>query len=1143
MTPFTHLHLHTEYSLLDGNCRIVPLMKRLKELGQTHVAITDHGVMYGVVDFYREAIKNDITPIIGCEVYVASRSRHDKEHGKDSESHHLVLLCENDTGYRNLCKIVSFGFIDGFYGKARVDYELLERYHEGLIALSGCLGGAVPQLLLNRDYEGASREVGRMVEIFGREHYFLEVQEHGQPEDKIANAGLKRLAQEHDLGLVATNDCHYVEEQDAEVQDILLCVQTNKTVDDPDRMKFSCTDLYVKSGDEMAAMFPDMPQAIENTMKIAARCHVEFDFNTTHMPHFSLPEGESDSTTYLKKLALEGFAERYPNANAGYRERLQFELDVIANMGYNDYFLITGDFMAYAQRNGIPVGPGRGSAAGSMVSYCLGITHLDPMRYGLYFERFLNPERVSLPDIDIDFCIRRRHEVIDYVIEKYGHDHVAQIITFGTMAARGGVRDVGRALGVPYGQIDRVAKLIPFGLGMTLEKALKQSNELRQLVDTDPQIAKVVTTAQALEGVPRHAGTHAAGIVITQEPVVELVPLAKNDEAIVTQFSMNTIADLGLLKMDFLGLRNITVIDDALTLIRIHTPDFDIGKVPEDDLETFKMLSHGDTEGVFQLESAGMTRLCINLGPRSIEDITAAVALFRPGPMEQIPRFLESKHNPEKVHYHHPMLRDILQLTHGVIVYQEQVQEIFRALAGFSLGRADSVRRAMSKKKMSELAKERQNFIHGNEELGIDGCVKRGVEAATANLIFDEMLSFANYAFNKAHAVCYAQIAFQTAYLKRHYPKEYFAAFLTTGESPDAVSHYIKSIRAMGIDILPPDINKSSANFSCEEDGIRYGLATLKNLGHAAVDAIIKERDEKGDFTDLYSFCKRMLHAAPNKTALESLILSGAFDNFDVTRRGLMDAMPTILSDLNRDKQANVAGQMGMFDDAEETTQPTHFNIAEYNDFDRLAHEKAVTGLYLSGHPMQYYQTELALISPVSLGDILLDTQQEDESENRFSDNEIVRFAGIISSFKTKDTRNGDLMAFFMLEDDSGALECMIFPKILREISDIAGNGKAIWGEGRLSIRDDKPPQILVNSLQSLTGEVPQKLYIRIPNQRCEAFQALPPLLKSFPGIWPAVIYDEETKKKFSAQCYPTPLLMRKLQELAGEGNVKLTDI
>ncbi len=1147
MKPFAHLHLHTEYSLLDGNCRIGPLMQHLKTLGQTHVAITDHGVMYGVVDFYREAKKNGIVPIIGCEVYVAPRTRFDKEHGQDNHPYHLVLLCENQTGYRNLCKMVSLGFIDGFYGKPRVDWQLLEQYHEGLIALSACVGGEVPRLILQRDMTGARQAVERMVALFGKGNYYLEVQDHGMPEQKTVNAGLKRLAEETGVPLVATNDCHYIAAADCDTQDVLLCIQTNKKIDDPDRMKFAGSNLFVRSGDEMADLFVDVPEAIDNTLAIAERCHVEFDFETSHLPHFALPADEDSASGYLAKLAAEGFEKRYPDADGDYRQRLQFELDMIDRMGFSDYFLIVGDFISFAKEQGIPVGPGRGSAAGSMVSYCLGITDVDPIRYSLYFERFLNPERVSMPDIDIDFCMRRRQEVIDYVVQRYGHDHVAQIITFGTMAARGGIRDVGRAMGLAYGQVDTIAKLVPFGVGVTLEKALAASPELRAAEQSDPHIAKLLNTARALEGVPRHAGTHAAGIVITQQPVVELVPLAKNDEAIVTQFPMNTIADLGLLKMDFLGLRNITVIDDAVKLIRRHTPDFDLAVVDERDEATFDMLSAGDTQGVFQLESAGMTRLCVNMRPRCIEDITAVVALYRPGPMEQIPRFLECKNHPERVSYHHERLKEILKVTYGVVVYQEQVQQIFRELAGYSLGRADSVRRAMSKKKHKELEAERQNFIYGNEPEGIEGCVKRGVSPPVANTIFDEMISFASYAFNKAHAVCYAIIAFQTAYLKRHYPKEYFAALLTsTSDSTDAVSHYIKECRKSGIAVLPPDINASCEDFTCEPAGVRYGLATLKNVGRAAVSAIVENRELLGPFTDFHSFCERMSHAEPNKRALESLIYAGAFDNMGATRRGLMDAMPIILNDLARAKQSNVEGQLGMFDDEpphQSSLPVTAMGREEYGEFEKLSYEKQVTGLYLSGHPMQHFERQLAAIAPISFGEVLRDSERDENEPGVFADNQWVRFAGMVTAIVPKVTRAGDQMAFVTLEDEGGALEVMVFPKVLQAASHLVQKDCVLWGEGRLSVREDKAPQILANALHAIedapTGD--EKLWVKFAQVDNRLFERVKQMLARQPGNTPAVLYIEPTKQKLVTRCRLSDELVSQLARMAGQDNVKVT--
>ena len=833
MVPFAHLHVHSEYSLLDGACRIEGLVNRVAALGQTACALTDHGVMYGVIDFYRACKAKGIHPVIGCEVYLAPHSRFDRSYLNGEWHSHLILLCENMTGYRNLIHMVSLGFAEGFYMKPRIDMELLRQHSEGLICLSACLAGVIPRALAEGDMDGAYELCEQFLEIFDRDHFYLEVQDHGIEVQKKVNDGLYKLAEELNIGLVATNDAHYLTKQDARIQDVLMCIQMGKTVDDPTRMKFETQEFYIKDADEMAALFPEHPEALENTVKIAERCQVEFEFGKYHLPEFDVPEGYT-ALQYLQKLCNEGFAARYPDDDGTVRKRLQYEIDMITKMGFVDYFLIVSDFIGYAKRQGIPVGPGRGSAAGSVVSYCLGITDLDPIHYSLYFERFLNPERVSMPDIDVDFCYVRRPEVIEYVTNKYGKDHVAQIVTFGTMAARNAIRDVGRALSIPYNEVDVVAKQVPNELHITLDKALAINPELKKMYDEKPQVRELIDTARALEGMPRHASTHAAGVVITKDPVDTYVPLARNDEQMVTQFTMTTLEELGLLKMDFLGLRNLTVIADAEKMIRRHTPDFNIEKVDMGDKATYEMLGHGSTMGVFQLESAGITNVVTGLQPQSIEDITAVVALYRPGPMQSIPRYIECRHHPEKVIYKHPLLEPILKVTYGCMIYQEQVMQVFQSLAGYSLGKADMVRRAMSKKKMKELEKERINFIYGNEELGIDGAVKRGVPENIAASLFDEIMDFANYAFNKAHAVCYAVVSFRTAYLKCHYPREYMAALLTSVlDSSDKISEYIQAAREMGISVLPPDVNESYDGFSVSGRDIRFGLAAVKGVGRS----------------------------------------------------------------------------------------------------------------------------------------------------------------------------------------------------------------------------------------------------------------------------------------------------------------------
>ena len=940
MEQFAHLHVHTEFSLLDGACRIEQLMDRVAQLGQPAVAVTDHGVMYGAIDFYRAAKKRGIHPVIGCEVYVAPRSRHDRAYTGGEWHSHLILLCENMAGYRNLIHMVSLGFIEGFYMKPRVDHELLKQYHEGLICLSACLAGELPRLISDGRYEEAKKTALWYRDVFGEGNYFLEIQDHGIPEQAEVNRQLIRMSKETGIPLVATNDAHYLTREDAALQDVLMAIQMGKTVDDPTRMKFQTEEFYIKSEGEMRQLFADAPEALSNTLQIAARCQVEFEFGKYHLPQFDVPEGYT-AETYLRKRCDEGFAQRYPDGGEEVRQRLQYELDMIAKMGFVDYFLIVSDFIGFAKRSGIPVGPGRGSAAGSIVAYCLGITDLDPIHYSLYFERFLNPERVSMPDIDIDFCYVRRPEVIQYVTEKYGADHVAQIVTFGTMAARGAIRDVGRALNIPYNEVDVIAKQVPMELHITIDKALKSNPELKKMYDGDPKVKNLIDTARALEGMPRHASTHAAGVVITKDPVDTYVPLSVNDGQPVTQYTMVTLEELGLLKMDFLGLRNLTVIADAEKMIHRRSPDFRMDNVPLDDEATYQMLWKGSTMGVFQLESGGMTNVVMNLRPQSIEDITAVIALYRPGPMQYIPRYTECRHNPEKVTYKHPLLEPILSVTYGCMVYQEQVMQVFQALAGYSLGKADMVRRAMSKKKFKELEKERINFIHGNEELGIDGAVRRGVPAETAAAIFDEILDFANYGFNKSHAVCYALVAFRTAYLKCHYPREYMAALLTSVlDWAGKVSEYIAAARDMGIRVLPPDVNESYDEFSVSDNAIRFGLSAIKNVGRGFMKQLVQERERGGKYRSFQDFCDRLGSYDLNRRALESLIKAGAFDSMGANRRQLLMVYPRVLDAANASRRRNLEGQLDLFGMGNEEIRDAHIalpNVQEFPRRERLA--------------------------------------------------------------------------------------------------------------------------------------------------------------------------------------------------------------
>ena len=1149
---FVHLHLHTEFSLLDGACRIQKLVQRVKDLGQEAVAITDHGVMYGVIDFYRACKGAGIKPIIGCEVYVAprGRTRFQKVHEYDAAFSHLVLLCRNEEGYRNLSYLVSQGFLEGFYIKPRIDLDLLREHCGGLIALSACLGGEIPKLLMAGDYDKAKEVALEMRSLFGEDGYYLELQDHNIPAQKKVNEGILRLHEETGIPLVCTNDAHYLRREDAETQDILMCIQMGKTVDDPGRMKFETQEFYVKSEEEMAALFPR--EALDNTAKIAQLCNVEFTFGKYHLPHFQLPEGWTDGYAYFEKLCLDGFARRYPDQPPEYRKQLDYEMAMIRKMGFVDYFLIVSDFIAYAKGNGIPVGPGRGSAAGSMVSYCLNITDLDPMKYNLYFERFLNPERVTMPDIDIDFCIRRRQEVIDYVARKYGADHVAQIVTFGTMAARAAVRDVGRVLNMPYADVDVIAKQIPSGPGalhITLEEALKISKPLKESYDGSPQVKKLIDTAMAIEGMPRNTSTHAAGVVITSRPVSDYVPLAKNDDLVVTQYIMTTLEELGLLKMDFLGLRNLTVLDDAVKLVRRKDPDFDLHKIPEDDAATFRMISEGRTSGVFQMESSGMTGVCVGLKPRSIEDITAIIALYRPGPMESIPRFIACSQDPKKIVYKHPSLVPILSNTYGCIVYQEQVIQIFQQLGGYSLGQADMVRRAMSKKKVKDIEKERETFLHGDPSRNIAGCAANGIPENVAQSIYDEIYDFANYAFNKAHAVCYAVVAYQTAWFKCHHPKEYMAALLTSVlDSSEKVAEYIAECKEWDIQLLPPDVNESETNFTVSPQGIRFGLAALKGVGRNVMNAMLEERTKNGPFTDFMDFCDRMFDHDLNRRVLESLIKAGAFDRMGCRRSQLMQVFGQVLDGIAASRKRNVEGQMDLFGfgggEGESAPLPAlHLpDIPEYSPQELMTMEKEVTGLYLTGHPMDAYREMARKRGAVTIGSILNDFDRE-EGPTRFRDGERVTVAGVISTYRTRTTRNNTLMAYVNLEDDTASMELLCFARVLGESGGYIRENNAVLVTGRISVRDEKEPQIMVDSIVPLgqepqPQEKPQRLYIRMPSREDPRLRKVELVLSFFPGEDQAVLYFADTKKRYGTRCLLHPALIQDLKERLGEENV-----
>ena len=1151
---FAHLHVHTEYSLLDGACRIGSIMDRVRELGQDAIAITDHGVMYGVIDFYRAAKNAGIKPIIGCEVYVAPRTRFDKVHGVDREANHLVLLCENETGYRNLSYMVSLGFTEGFYNRPRVDMELLREHHEGLIALSACLAGKIPQYLMQNDFEAAKKAALDYAELFGEGNFFLELQDQGLSEQTSVNQGVLRLARETGLPLVVTNDAHYLRQEDAATQDVLMCIQMGKTVDDPDRLKFETDQFYLKSEEEMRKLFPNVPEAYENTGKIAERCNVEFEFGHYHLPEFKLPAGY-DSLTYMRELCEEGFNELYGTEHPEYHQQLEYEIDMIEKMGFTDYFLIVSDFVRFAKSAGIPVGPGRGSAAGSMVTYTLHITDIDPLKYGLFFERFLNPERVTMPDIDMDFGDTRRAEVVDYVRRKYGDDHVAQIVTFGTMAARGAIRDVGRALNFTYAETDVVAKLVPTTLHITLDDALRMSPQLKEMYDGDERVKKLIDTAKALEGMPRNTSTHAAGVVITRLPVYDYVPLATNDDTIVTEYTMTTLEELGLLKMDFLGLRNITVLDDAMQEIRKTDPDFSMARLTDNDPKVMQMLTEGRTSGVFQMESAGMTSVCTGLKPQSIEDLSIIVAAYRPGPMESIPRLIACKADPSLVKYKHPMLAPILSVTYGCIVYQEQVIEIFRKLGGYSLGQADMVRRAMSKKKVKDIEKERGAFISGDPARGICGCEANGVPRDIAESIYNEMYDFANYAFNKAHSVCYAVIAYQTAWFKCYYPREYMAALMTSVlDSSGKISEYIAECREMGISVLPPDLNESNDNFTVVPGGIRFGLVAIKNIGRGFIQRVMQERQEGGVFSGLEDFCRRMAGTDLNKRALENLIKAGACDCFGLRRSQMLMIYETVLDSVISSRRKNVDGQMGLFDlggGEDESMPDVHIpDIPELTAQQRMSMEKETTGLYLSGHPMDDYRKLLKGRNIASIGAIL---ESSENGTEEYSDEQTVLVAGIVQSVKMKTTRNNTMMAYVTLEDDTGSLELLTFSNALGQYGSLLQENSPVVVSGRISIRDEKDPQIIVNQVYAIdqftdedleprTRQLPRyrTLYLKVEQTGQPGAQKIVPILKMFPGPVRTVIYYADTGVRIGGSCMPQELMLRELRELLGEKNVVL---
>jgi len=1143
---FVHLHVHSEYSLLDGACRINQIMDRVKELGQTAIALTDHGVMYGCIDFYKAAKAAGIKPIIGCEVYVARRRMEDKLYGVDDESYHLVLLCKDRTGYENLCKLVSEAFVKGFYKRPRVDLDLLKQYHEGLIALSACLSGAVAKHLIEEDYPAAKECALNLADIFGPDNFYLELQDHGIDRQQHVNQGIMRIARETGIPLVVTNDAHYLRREDAQMQDVLLCIQTGKTVDDPNRWRFDTEEFYLKSEEELRKLFPNCEEAFENTVKIAERCNLDFVFNQYHLPSFPVPEGYT-SESYFREICTKGFQERYQNPPESYFERLEYEIGVISRMGYVNYYLIVWDFIRYAKESGIPVGPGRGSGAASIVAYCMHITEVDPMKYALIFERFLNPERVSMPDFDTDFCQERRGEVIDYVMQKYGTDHVAQIATFGTMAARGAIRDVGRALNFTYGETDVVAKLVPtMPLHITLADALKVSPKLKEMYDSDDRVRTLIDTAMRLEGMPRNTSTHAAGVVITADPVDTYVPLACNSDTIVTQYTMTTIEELGLLKMDFLGLRNLTVIKDAEEQIQQIQPDFSIDGIPDDDRETFEMLAAGKTQGVFQLESAGMTGVCVNMKASSIEDITAIVALYRPGPMDSIPTFIENKLNHKKVTYKTPMLEPILKVTYGCIVYQEQVIEIFRQLGGYTMGQADNIRRAISKKKQKVIEAERRVFVYGDDKQGISGAVAKGVPEAVAQSIYDEIVAFANYAFNKAHAVCYAVVAYQTAYLKCHYPKQYMAALMTSVlDSATKISGYIAECKELGIATLPPDINHSYDHFCVEGDAIRFGMGAVKNVGRGLIRSIVAKRLEGGPFTGLEDFIQRMGETELNRRAVENFIKCGAMDCFGYHRSELLAVYDTMMDSISASKKKNLDGQMGLFSLLAEQDRAAAIPIPklpELKKADMMLMEKETTGIYLSGHPMDDYRHLLRRTRVVPIAQLL-------DAEGGYADDQIVSVAGVIQTMKMKTTRNNSMMAYVTLEDDTAAIEMLGFSNILSQYGGYLRENAPVVITGRLSIRDEKEPQIVINRARPMSDFAEDRavrepitsettVYLRLPTEDSPLFGKVKAILNMFPGNHPAVVYFADTKCRRGTKCYPDDNMLNELVDLLGSENV-----
>jgi DNA polymerase-3 subunit alpha len=1152
-SKFVHLHVHTEYSLLDGAARIRKLMEKASKLNMNSIAITDHGNMHGVVQFYKEAKKNNIKPILGCEVYIAERSMKDKDPVKDKNQYHLVLLAENQEGYNNLIKIVSKGYVDGFYYKPRVDKEVLKKYSKGIIALSACIAGEVQQQILRFSYEKAVEKAMEYIDIFGKDNFFLELQDHGIREQKTINENLERMSREYDMNLVMTNDVHYINKDDAKFHEVLLCIQTGKNMDDEDRMKFPSDEFYLKDYNEMVSMFPGFEEAAENTVRIAERCNVDLDFDTMHLPEFISPDGY-DNTSYLDHLCHEGIRERYVEITEEIQKRLDYELGVIKGMGYVDYFLIVWDFIKYAKDNDIMVGPGRGSAVGSIVSYALKITDIDPLKYDLIFERFLNPERVSMPDIDIDFCYERREEVIDYVIRKYGSDRVAQIVTFGTMAAKGAIRDVGRAMNMSYGEVDFVAKKIPSELGITIKRALEKSRELKDLYEGEDKVRDLIDIAMKVEGLPRHTSTHAAGVVISKLPITEYVPLSKSKDVITTQYNMTELEELGLLKMDFLGLRTLTVIRDAVDLIGKNTGrEISFDKCEYDDANVYDMFSKGDTLGIFQFESSGMRAILKEMKPDHFENIVAANALYRPGPMQQIPVYIDNKNNNKEIAFINDNLKDILDVTYGCMVYQEQVMQIVRDIGGFSYGRSDLVRRAMSKKKMKVMEEERQYFIYGKEDkegnIEIDGAVRNGVNEDDANEIFDLMIDFANYAFNKSHSAAYSALAYQTAWLKNYYPVEFMAAQISSiMNSAGSVSIYIRECKRLGIEVLPPDINESEAKFIVKDGRIRFGLAAVKNVGSGAIDEIVKERKSKGKFSDFTEFCERVDSSVMNKRQMESLIKCGAFDSLNIKRSQLIAVYENTIDSIQKSRKNKIDGQISLFDSGDMTQDMNSFTMPDLKEFDektKLAMEKEMLGIYISGHPLNEFENEYNRMVNLTSAHIMEFMDEESVDNKLIFDGSRVTVGGIILRKQNKITKNNNLMCFLTLEDFYGEIEIIVFPKILERYKNMIGEDKMVLVGGRLSFNDDELPKLIAEKFTVLNNECKGTLYLKIGTKinPASAKEGIVNIISKYKGMNSIVIHLEQKKQNYklsdnyNVDCL-NKLMLVELKDLLGETNV-----